>query len=863
MARALLRSVLFLLISLLTHPLAAGQLRGRITDSNGEPLSFTSVVRKGTTNGTTANEEGYYQLQLPTGEHEIVFQYVGYRSRTERVTITAEPVTLNIRLEAEVLTLREVEIRPGGEDPAYGIIKAAIKLRKRHLQEVAAAKFQAYMKVLHRLHEVPNRVMGVKVNNLKPGIVYLSETVSEVQFRQPDKFKERVISSKVSGKSQGLSWNMVTDLDVNFYRNILLAGPLSERGFISPLAANALLFYRYEFIGTTEEQGLMINKIKVTPIRKNDPCFSGHLYIIEGSWRLFSVELMLTKNAQIEFADTVRINQQFAQAAGGRVWVLLSQKLRYRAQGFGFKGSGYATAVYSRYQVQPAFPPEVPAATAEPVKLDKDVQTPDVLPKKPARKKARVKSAAPALPPDSVLVLDKLKPHEALVISEEAGKRDSSYWEDVRPVPLTEEEVKDYEVKDSLEVMKESKPYQDSVDRVQNKLNFTDLTLRGYTYRNSYRKQSFSAAPLTRLWQYNTVEGLVANLQLSFRKRYENRKQWEISPVLRYGFSSERFYAKIGGGYTYQPEKLARISAEGGQFVVQFNETEPISPFVNSLYTLLLNRNYLKLYEKSFVRVFHTSEISNGLYLTAGAEYAQRTALQNHISSPLLDWSERSYTPNAPEMAEAADTEFDRNNAILLQAGVRIRFSQEYISRPNQKIILGSKYPQLLLNYRGALSVFQTDARFDEIRIGAQDELELGLFGSIRYQASAGTFTNRSRAFPMDLHHFSGNRTIFARPTFDSFQLLDYYRYSTQHNYLEGHYEHSFNGFFLNKLPLIRKLGWQEVGSLHYLNTKAAGHYIELGAGIEHILKIGRIDFYTSFQQGSRSRTGIRIGFGF
>ena len=108
----------------------------------------------------------------------------------------------------------------------------------------------------------------------------------------------------------------------------------------------------------------------------------------------------------------------------------------------------------------------------------------------------------------------------------------------------------------------------------------------------------------------------------------------------------------------------------------------------------------------------------------------------------------------------------------------------------------------------------------------------------------------------------SGNQTILTG-NFSNFQLLDYYRFSTNNTYLEAHYDHHFNGFFFDRVPLLRKLKWQEVASLNYLTTAQAGHYLELGAGVEHIFKVVRVDFYSALQSGQRLGTGLRIGVGF
>ena len=64
-------------------------------------------------------------------------------------------------------------------------------------------------------------------------------------------------------------------------------------------------------------------------------------------------------------------------------------------------------------------------------------------------------------------------------------------------------------------------------------------------------------------------------------------------------------------------------------------------------------------------------------------------------------------------------------------------------------------------------------------------------------------------------------------------------------------------------IPLLKALKWQEVFSLNYLQTAQSGPYLELGAGIEHIFKLGRVDVFTSMQRNEPSRTGLRVGLGF
>ena len=142
------------------------------------------------------------------------------------------------------------------------------------------------VKLLH----LPDRIMGFKVpkedrqqmqlDSSGQGIIYLSESVAKVDVQRPNKFKMNVTSSRVSGSgSFGFT-------------------------FVSPIADGALNFYRYKFMGSFVEDGRLINTIRVWPRRSYEPLFYGVINIIEDSWRIHSLDLTLTKTAQLELLDT-------------------------------------------------------------------------------------------------------------------------------------------------------------------------------------------------------------------------------------------------------------------------------------------------------------------------------------------------------------------------------------------------------------------------------------------------------------------------------------------------------------------------------------------------------------------------------
>lgn len=805
--------ILFILGCTTTLQVSGARIFGKVTDENDKGLPFATLYIKNTSVGTTTNAEGDYSLEVSPGEYEIIFQFVGYKKSIRQVVADGEDIRLNIKMEPEITTLNEVVVNAQDEDPAYAIIREAIKKRKYYQSEVRSYDCKVYIKGLQRLDEKPEKILGINVT-VDTGVVYLSESISELSFQQPDRIKERMISSKVSGRNNAFSFNQASEMMFSFYDNIIPVEGISERGFVSPIANNAFLFYDYQLIGTFMDGDQLVNKIRVMPVRKNDPVFSGLIYINENSWRIHSVDLLLTKANQIEFVDSLKINQVYAPVENDK-WMLLSQKFDFQFKVFGFKGSGYFISIHSNYSIEKDY--------------DKKYFT-----------------------------------NEIMSVADDANKRDSIYWQKIRPIPLTSTEIKDYHIKDSLEVIRDSKPYKDSIDRKSNKPTFGSIGLVGYTYSNTYEKKYFTVNPLIDLLQFNSVEGMVTNLNLRYTKTYEDNRFFRINPEVRYGFSSEDIYAKIEGLYYFNRKKLSQVSMSAGKFVFQFDPSEPISPFINSYLTLLEERNFMKIYEKSFIKLRHRSELFNGVLLTSSVEYEDRKQLFNTTDYAFRDQSDRVFTPNAPTNLSLDDTSFPDHQALVLDLNLRLRFAQKYISRPNRKFNLGSKYPTVQINYRKAIDgILGSDINFDRLQLTVNDDLDYGLVGSGTYTISAGAFVNNDSTSFIDFKHFNGNETVFSSFEPGNFQLLDFYLYSTDNNYLKAHYEHHFNGFIINKLPLIRKTRVQVVSSLNYLRTTEINNYLEFGIGLEHIFKVLRVDYYFGFLSGSNIENGFRVGVGF
>jgi len=88
----------------------------------------------------------------------------------------------------------------------------------------------------------------------------------------------------------------------------------------------------------------------------------------------------------------------------------------------------------------------------------------------------------------------------------------------------------------------------------------------------------------------------------------------------------------------------------------------------------------------------------------------------------------------------------------------------------------------------------------------SKTDISMGIFGKTSFYVAAGKFLNSNSVFYPDYQQFSGNQILFSHSGINTFLLLNYYQFSTYTEFVEGHFEHNFSGFILNKIPLIRKL---------------------------------------------------------
>jgi len=800
------------------------QITGLVTDTKNQTLAFVNVYVQDSYKGTTTNDEGKYILNLKkTGKHTIVFQYLGFKTLKKEVKISSFPYELNISLTEDAIALNEVEIN-SKENPANRIIRKAIENRKLNLLKTTNFKADFYSRGIFRIKDAPEKILGQSLGDFgggldstRSGVIYLSETISKIT-KSSKKFKERIIASKLSGDDSGFSFNQASDVNYNFYENVVNLGD----NIISPIASYAFNYYKYNLETSFYEDEHLINKIKVSPKQATDNAFSGFIYIVEDTWELYAIDLSISgKQIQQPMIDTLYLKHNYSYSATDDLWSLFSQSIDFKFGMFGFKIDGRVTAVYSNYNFKPEF-------------------------------------------------TTKTFSKEVLSFEDKANKKDTIFWNKIRPIPLTFEEVKDYKLKDSIKVIRKSKKYLDSIDLKHNKFKITNL-LFGYSYENSYKNWNLNIGSPLFNSMFNTVQGWHTNMKVTFSKNYKEKQQrlW-VNSVIDYGLSDEQLRLSGGIRYRFNNKNRPEISVSGGRKISQFNETKPISNIVNAVSSLFFERNYAKYYDKTFVNVAYNNEVINGVRLNTLIAYEDRNPVFNTTDYVTLNRDDVIYSSNNPlDETDFTNAAIDEHQIYKLKLGATIYFGQEFISYPDRKqALFDFKYPRLKIDYTKGFNASDSKYNYDLIQANLYQHFDVGNKGSFAYNLTAGKFLNKEELSFTDYKHFNGNQThVKLNESYTgAYYLLPYYNLSTDDEYVELNAQHQFNGYLMRKIPLFNKLQWKAVVGGKMLLTSGNKPYSEFSVGFDNIgfgkFRFLRVDYVRSYFNG-KSTDGFMFGINF
>jgi len=880
----------FFFSSLFTITTYSQGIKGRLTDIRNIPVPFAAVYDETTYVGTTSNAEGYYDLKLEPGKHSIVYKALGYYMARKQITTSDQYVLLDIQLNEQAVQLKEVIVTPGKEDPAYAIMRKVIGLAPYHLNQVKEYTADVYLRGTIHIIKIPKIIakhteINGKKNAIKNGDVFLQESINQIHFQAPDKYDQKVLSYHSTFPGNNNDVNPMEIISSSFYQ------PEIDE-FISPLAPNAFSFYTYRYEGFFDEGRNTIFKIKVTPKRNSQQLMKGYLYIVDKLWCLHSADA----SVHMFFGDLSY--KTIYSPVKNKAWLPISYQFYVDAAIMGIKADyKYSSSVKFQQvilnekniikptkteepqltQNAPVLPSDKPdQSKTDPKKQKNQQEIEKLLTKEELSNRDMVKLAslmAKEAPEDTAKVKSlEIKNNTANVtVEKDALKKDTAYWNTMRPIPLTAVEAHIPGVKDTaLSVSKDTLAANDSnkATKAPKKLGkaVTFLTSgAGFWAFDSTLRINYEGLIGFKKIDFNTVDGFIYRQTFGMEQKIDSMHKLKINPGIAYAFSRERMMWWTDINYDFLPMRGGNVHFHIGSESADYNTETGLNSTINSLASLFFRRNYLKLYQQNQAYITNKIDLANGLNLSATLGYRTAQPLSNHSDYSFFYRSDREYSPNIPGNDPAHIIRNLYNEEAYWDA--RLEYTPQYYYRVwgGRKHYQHSKYPTFFIRNRMALpGIVKGTADYDLLEVGVKQRREWGMMHAFSWNIKGGFFLNRKKVFLMEDKYFNDqNLPVSLGNTDDAFRLVPFYRNATTHNFAEAHVKFTTPYLLIKYLPFLSNKLWLENLHLNYLNTSGLQNYWEVGYSISQIYMVGSAGIYAGFKGNSYQSYGVQVSFDF
>ncbi len=410
-----------------------------------------------------------------------------------------------------------------------------------------------------------------------------------------------------------------------------------------------------------------------------------------------------------------------------------------------------------------------------------------------------------------------------IIAEDEATERNETYWKSVRHDSLSKNEKGIYAMVDSVQSVPAYKNYVDII-----RILFTGFKRFGNIEVGSY---------LT-LYSYNKNEGSRFKLDVATSNLFSKKVKYNVYSA--YGIKDQTL--KYGGGliYVFNKDVHRVLKANYKYDVEQLGESQMAFRQDNFFASILRRTPANKL---TMVREYH-----------AETDYTWFNGFSN-----TLQLTHRQMYPLGGTTFEINRSQFVEKKSLLTTSEVeldaRLALKEKFLTGAFKRASLGTPFPVLEARFvKGFSNVFSSDYDYSKLQLLLHQWVNVGSFGWFKYIIEAGQIWGKLPYPLLKIHE--GNEAL----SFDeyAFNLMNYYEFVSD-RYVSAYVTHHFEGLFLNRIPLLRKLKWREVvyakgviGSLskgnrsfsvfpEYMSTVEKPYY-EAGLGVENILKILRLD---------------------
>ncbi len=374
---------------------------------------------------------------------------------------------------------------------------------------------------------------------------------------------------------------------------------------------------------------------------------------------------------------------------------------------------------------------------------------------------------------------------------------------------------------------------------------------------------------------FNTAEGFVVNSAAVLRRRWAPYKYLELETLGRrsFGLNRNTGYLKL----RYKTESFD-LQLANGDYISQYNPENTISPEMNSLATLLLKNNQMKIFRKEFWSLALINRFSSRFYLKALIESSRQSQMDNITGYYWVNYLNRSFSSNNPTNSENRKEGFDTHNSFVTQVQLAFRpfLSYSYINK--LRVFDWGSSPLVIFKYRaGWPNVFKSSTNFQLLELSYIQNISLSPWVKTGFILNTGAFIGDKPVYFQDYKHFNGGLNLVQTgDMLATHRLVGYYQnlssganqrlnvnhyaYSTAGNYVEALSQFQFTNLWLKPLLGFKKAYVKEllIANAYFINNQNL-FYNEIGYGLDGVMKVLRLEAIANFNNGQFNYVGLRL----
>jgi hypothetical protein len=784
-------------------------VRGKITDANsGDPIPYVNVIFQGTSVGITSDFDGNYELKTTAPSDTIVVSYIGYKVKKRFVTKGITQV-VNFQIEEDITKLQEV-VFVAGENPAFDVLRNVVRNKNiNDKRKLTAYEYDTYTKI------------EIDVDNLS------------------DKFRQRKAVKKITQVLDSIE--IIAGEDGKPILPLFITESISKVYYRDNPSLKHEFIVRSKINGVGVEDGTTVTQLVGSSFQE---------YNFYQNWLN-----ILAKDFVSPIADGWRLYYEYDLMDSLYVGNDYCYRLDFfpkSPQDLAFTGSMWITKKeFALKQIDVSIGKQANLNFIEKIKIQQELEPTEEGAWLPIKNRVLVdvsevtgRSAgmlAKFYTSNKNFVINKPHPtsfyETPIIMAEDARVNEGEdAWDSLRHEPLTNTEKNVYKMIDTLQNIPVVKTYTDIIK----------IAIGGY-----YDVGKFDLGPYMAMFAVNDIEGV--RIQPGFRTNEKFSKKWVLGGQLGYGFNDERvkYLASVQNILSRRRWTTLTIRARSDISRVGIDEESAGDNF------LLQASQRFGIFRRGYY--FNEGRIDFKRELFKG--FSQRIGFRYYTFEPTFNFAyydEPEDVPNSSihENFETAELIFESRYAR----------DELFIQSDNDRLSLGTiRWPIITIRYtKGLKGVWNSNFEYDKVRLSVYRRLRFGPLGAGDLTVTAEKVFG-TLPYPLLSLHLGNQSFLYTSVTYN---LMNYGEFISD-QFASLQYQHHFEGFLLNKIPLIRKLKWRLVGTanviygslsqankdiiapttldgeptLEFQSFDKNRPYVEMGWGVENIFKFLRVDF--------------------